>query len=101
MKLQDLIGKTISSAELMEPEHYIDRYVRLGFTDGTSVVLESDSDYYVGFGWPKSSEREYAGQVRIASDERVQMLNLQPSQTSLDEAIHQGEHKRDRRGLKP
>ncbi len=64
MDFSALIGKTIQSAVLMKRPQYDDEaWLRLGFTDGTDIVLVSSYGGYTG-----RSEDEYPTFICIASD---------------------------------
>jgi len=63
MELQDLIGKTISSAEKMSPHGYEEKpFLRLGFTDGMHCFIEAS---YGSFQDETSREGEYPRYIDI------------------------------------
>ena len=63
MKLQDLIGKTISIVEKLSPDGYDEEpYLRLDFTDGTHCFVVAD---YGNFSDTISSRGEYPRYIDI------------------------------------
>lgn len=61
MQFADLIGKTITAADLMKLPRYDDTgWLRLTFSDGTSCVIVSSGDEYTG-----DSLEEYRQEISI------------------------------------
>ena len=70
MKLKDLIGKTITEAEIMKmPAYDDDGWLRLTFTDGTKAVIVASYGGYTG-----RSEDEYPTRIDITDDEEGLVL---------------------------
>ena len=64
MKFTDLVGKTISSAQLMKKEDYDDRaWARLDFTDGTHCFVVASYGDYSG-----KSKDEYPAYVVLCEE---------------------------------
>ena len=72
MKIQDLVGKTISSAQRMKrPEYDDEAWLKLTFTDGTSCFVVAGYGEYTG-----ESEDEYPAYIGIT--EEVEAKDLIP-----------------------
>lgn len=65
MGIKDLIGKTISDAELLKTPAYDDEgWLRLRFTDGTKAIIVSSYGMYTG-----SSYDEYPTYIEVNDDD--------------------------------
>ena len=71
-EFESLIGKTILSAKKMRPVGYDDEgYLKLSFSDGSSIILESTYCGYTG-----NSLGEYSTDIEILTEQSIKRRRM-------------------------